>query len=169
MTWIHDYSRLGSILVCFVSCLLASGCSKSHGWGGPQGIHDSNCWVKQLLCDARLFMVLAASACSDGTSSGEGNGSFTGELVTQDGRKFAWSCSTSDGVSGTVMIDGQNFKLRDGAVFLVRTNEPKAKVQQLAVEMSKLQNPLPPDRPLEAWGKVEPRIAEFAKEAEANP
>lgn len=169
MPWVRFHSRFPLVLLCLVACTLSSGCGKSHGWGVSQGVLDSSCWVEQLRCDGRVFVVLAGSGCTSGTSSGEGNGSFRGEFVTQDGRKLAWSCRTSDAARGTVTIDGQTFELRDGAVFLVRTNEPQAKVRQLVVELSKLQNPLPPDRPLQAWAEAEPRIAEFVQEAESKP
>ncbi len=161
------HSRL-VVVLCLGACVLPSGCGKSHGWSVMGGL-ESSFRVEQLRCDGRIFLVLVANGCSDGTSSGEGNGSFHGEFVTLDGRRITWSCSTSDAARGTVTIDGQKFDLGDGAVFLVRTNEPKASVQQHPVEMSKLQNPLTPDRPLQEWGTAEPRIAEFVNEAETKP
>jgi hypothetical protein len=118
--------------------VLPSGCSKSHGWSAA-GAPESNCWVEQLSCDGRVFAVLAANGSSKGTSSGEGNGTFRGEFLVPDGRKIAWSCSTSDAERGTMTISGQRFELREGGVVLVRTNEPEIKVRQLVVEQSKVQ------------------------------
>jgi hypothetical protein len=52
------------------------------------------------------------------------------------------------------------------------TNDKKTKVEQLAVDMSKLQGRSTPDHPfdeqLRALGNAEPRIAAFFKESPAG-
>ena len=159
-------SRLAMVLVCLVAFVLPSGCSKSHGWS-VAGTPESNCWVEQLRCDGRVFAVIAANGGSKGTSSGEGNGRFRGEFLVPDGRKIAWSCSTSDAERGTVTISGQKFELREGGVFLIRTNESEVRVQQLVVEMSKAQATL--GEQLRRLAEGDARVAEFVKEAEKKP
>jgi hypothetical protein len=119
-------------------CVLSSGCGKSHGWG-VSGNPEANCWVEQLRCDASVFAVIVANANSKGMSASEGNGSFNGTLLATDGRKLAWSFSTSDAVSGSLTIDGQKYDLAGGNVFLVQMAGSKVEVQQVAIEQAKLQ------------------------------
>ena len=90
-----------------------------------------------------------------------------GELCALDGRTIAWSYSTKSGADGTVTIDGQSFDLKKGGVLLVWTNDKKTRVEQLAVEMSKLKDG-PIGEKLESLGNAEPRIAAFFKEPRAE-
>jgi hypothetical protein len=142
-------------------CLLSAGCGKSHGWG-VSGNPESHCWVEQLRCDGRVFAVLVANANSKGMSAGEGNGSFKGTLLAMDGRKIAWSCSTSDAEKGSLTIDGQRYDLVEGNVFLVQLAGSKVEVQQFAVEQAKLQ--AISGGQVRALEEAEPRIAAFVSE-----
>jgi hypothetical protein len=117
--------------------------------------------IEHLTCDGRVYLVLVADGCSGG-DSGSGR-TARGQLYAVDGRKIAWSCTTQDGTSGTVIIDGQQFDLGKGGVFLVSAKENKTKVEQLAVDMSKLQGDKMEDK-LTAVGEAEPRIKAFLKE-----
>jgi hypothetical protein len=114
---------------------------------------------------------LAASGCSGGSSSGAA-GSFRGQLRAHDKREIAWSCSTTDGTNGTVTVDGQRFDLSKGALFLVSTSDPTIKVEQIAVDLSKLQDNSTLDYPfqekLQALGEAQPRIAAFFKESQTR-
>jgi hypothetical protein len=160
--------------LCLGASLLPLGCrfgGDGHGWGqsgeGAVGYFQ----IESLRCDERVFFVLAANGCSGGGSGG-GDGSFRGRLHALDGREIAWSCRTRDGTGGTVTADGQSFDLRKGAVFLVSTNDKKTTVEQLSVDMSKLQGASGPGgtpmrEKLQALGNTEPRIAEFFKDSRA--
>jgi hypothetical protein len=147
------------------------GC-KGRSWGGgghsTGGVKEGvkfDYTIEHLTCDGRVYLVLAADGCSGG---GSGSGpTARGQLYAVDGRKIAWSCTTQDGTSGTVTIDGQQFDLAKGAVFLVSAKENKTTVQQLPVDMSKLQGGLVQDK-LPALADTEPRIAAFFKEARAD-
>ena len=90
-----------------------------------------------------------------------------GELLAVDGRKIAWSCPTQDGTSGTVTIDGQQFDLAKGAVFLISAKEKKTKVDQLTVDMSKLQGGAVQEK-LRGLADTEPRIAAFITQARGD-
>ena len=157
------------VAFCLGASLLSSGCGGGHGWGvGGEG--GSGYEIVRLTCDGRVFLVLAANGCAGGSSSS--GLTFRGKLHALDGREIAWSCSTRDGAHGAVTVDGQRFDLSKGAVFLVSTQEQKTKVEQLAVDMSKLQGASGPGHPfrekLQALGDAEPRIAEFFKEPGAK-
>jgi hypothetical protein len=117
-------------------------------------------------CDGRVFFVVAAKGCSGGSVMG-GWGTPKGELNAHDGRKIPWSYSTRDGADGTVKIDGQVFELTKGGILLVWTNDKETKVEQLAVDMSKLKDG-PIREKLHSLGDAEPRIAEFFKEPQAE-
>lgn len=154
-----------STVLCLGMCPLA-GCGKSHGWG-VSGTHESNCWVEQLRCDGRIFAVLVANGGSKGMSSGEGDGSFSGKLLALDGRRISWSCEMRDAPRGTLTIDGQEFDLAAGNVFLVRMTEPKVSVEQVVVDPSKLQASL--GSQLQSLQSTEPQIRTFLVESQGRP
>jgi hypothetical protein len=167
------YAGFAIVVLCFGVSLLSSACRWGDGqrWGSHGEGAVGHFQIESLQCDERVFFVLAANGCS-GSSSGGGEGAFRGRLHTLDGREIAWSCRTNDGTGGTVNIDGQRFNLSKGAVFLVSTNDKKTKVEQLAVDMSKLQGVSQPQGPsmrekLQALEDAEPRIAEFFKDSRA--
>jgi hypothetical protein len=162
--------RFRVVAFCLGACLLSSGCGPSHGWG-VAGEGGTNYEFERLSCDGRVFLVVAANGCSGGSSSGEA-GSFRGQLHARDGREIAWTCSTKDGTDGTVTVDGQRFDLSKGALFLVSTSGKTTKLEQIAVDMSKLQGHSTPDHPfqekLEALGSAQPPIAAFFKESQTG-
>src|SRR5262245_17349560 len=164
----HSLTRLLVVTLAVSVCMASWGC-KGRTWGG--GGHSAggdkegvtfDYAIEHLTCDGRVYLVLAADGCS-GVGSGSGP-TARGQLSAVDGRKITWSCTTQEGTSGTVTIDGQQFDLAKGAVFLVSAKENKTKVQQLAVDMSKLQGGPVQDK-LPALADTEPGIAAFFKEA----
>ena len=159
------------VVLCLGASFLSLGCrfGGGHAWGvrseGAEGYFQID-----LDCAGRVFFVLVANGCSG--FGGGGGGEFRGQLHALDGREIAWSCRTKDGTDGTVTVDGQRFDLSKGAVFLVRTNDKKTKVEQIAADMSRLQGAWGPGgtpmrEKLQALGDTEPRIAEFFKDAQA--
>ena len=146
-----------SSLFAIGASLLSSGCrfgGGGHGSGvSGEGGPDYN--IQWLQCDGRILSVVL----------------FPTRLHA-DEREMAWSCRTKDGTDGSVTVDGQRFDISKGAVFLVSTNDKKTKVEQLAVDMSKLQGAPHPQgasmrEKLQALGGAEPRIAEFFKDSRA--
>src|SRR5262249_23663243 len=136
------------VLACSLSAGLASlGCSatagKSWGSGGStvsriEGRTTTAYTIQRLTCDGRAYLVLAANGCR-GTGSGGGCGASHGKLHAKDGREIGWSCSTRDGTSGSVVIDGQEFDLAHGALFLISTKDKPTRVEQLAIDGEQLQ------------------------------
>ena len=159
-------------LVCALSISLGfSGCSRSSvkNWGSGSGSETRRengtsvtCTHVWLQGDGRTCLVLAASGCSG--SGGEAARSVgqlqtrPGYLHARDGRKIAWSLSTQDGKSGKVVIDGQEFDLDQGALFLVSAKDKPTRVEQLKVDPSQLQAMA-----------VEPFLDQLLEQAKGDP
>jgi hypothetical protein len=148
----NPYAQLAAG-ICVLSIGFAlSGCSSSSvkNWGSGSGSefrHENganvNCTHLWLQCDGRVCLALAANGCSgSGAEAATSAGQLEtkpGYLQTKDGRKIAWSLSTQDGETGKVVIDGQEFSLSPGALFLVSAKDKPTRVEQLTVEPSQLQ------------------------------
>jgi hypothetical protein len=143
------------------------GCSRTPGkvWGSSGTTSHQrengtliNYTVEQLRCDDRVYLVLAANGCR-GSGGGGGSGTYRGQLSAKDRRKIAWSCSTPDGTSGKVVIDGQEFDLTGGSLFLVSTKDKPTRVEQLVMDAGQLQAAA--DTEISEWAKADPRIGKF--------
>jgi hypothetical protein len=162
----HRFASTIAVSLTITACITLPGCS-GHSWSGGGG-SSGGIEIEHQSCDGRVYLVVAADGCSGGSSSSESGpmGSTTrGRLNAVDGRKIAWSCTTVDGTRGTATIDGQQFDLANGAVFLVWAKEKKTKVEQLALDMSKLRGGPVPQK-LRGLAEANPRIAAFFKEAD---
>jgi hypothetical protein len=122
-------------------------------------------WCCDLTADDRVYFVILGDNSSGGSLSAGPTAS--GWLDIVDGRKIAWSCTTQDGTKGPVTIDGQRFDLRNGAIFLVSAKEQKTKVDQLAVEMSKLHRQSA-GADLLSLAETQPRIASYFMDMRGN-
>jgi hypothetical protein len=94
--------------------------------------------VECLRCDGRLYFVV----CDNGQPIAEGVAAgprVEQRLQTSDGRDIRWSCATLDGTTGTVLFDGRTFALEGGAVFLASSEGGATRVEQLMLDMAKLQ------------------------------
>ena len=157
------------VLVCTLSAGLGScGCSPAAGksWGSSgstvvrsEGGKTTSFTIQGLTCDGRVYLVLAANGCK-GSGGGGGSGASRGQLHTKDGREIVWSCSTQDGKTGKVIIDGQEFDLSGGALFLISTKDKPTRVEQLAIEAGQLQERTTTDK-FPELATAEPRIAAF--------
>jgi hypothetical protein len=161
-------ARLSLVAVTLAACLLTGGCDRSRSWGGGSaGEHGFKEGVRfdydiiSLTCDGRVFLVLSVDGRAGGSMTVSEN--TQGVLSAVDGRQIPWSCATRDGTGGTVTIAGQPFDLGRGTVFLISLKANPVKVQQLAVDTSKLQGGKAEEQ-LNAVGEAEPRIKAFLKE-----
>lgn len=169
--------RVFAVLAIALLCLAAGVvCLRLGGLSGAQGIGVSGGTgpgyeAQALHRNDRVFLVLAANGCS-GSGAGGGSLGFRGQFRALDGRGIDWSCRTRDGVHGSVKVDGQRFDLSKGGLLLVSTDDRKTRVDQVAVDLTRLQvsrtlqGPSVAER-LQALGDTEPRIAEFLRSSQA--
>ena len=140
-------ARLHTVIFALCVALGLAGCSSTAGksWGcggGTAGRVEDRATIdytiERLTCDDRVYMVLAANGCSGGGSGG-GSGNSRGGLYAKDGRLISWSCSTSDAKGGKVVIDGKEFDLAGGGLFLVSTKETPTRIEQVPLDAGQLQ------------------------------
>jgi hypothetical protein len=142
-----------SLLVTFrTACILAltllclSGCRPT---GAPAAISSGGpSWSR--LSDNLLPGIDVGSAAlagwngenvfvvwSDTTSSGSNShttargASYAGHFDAREGRRVEYHCDTTDGKTGVLTLDGRDYDLGQGTLFLVSTAGPKTRVLQL--------------------------------------
>jgi len=158
-----------AVVVCGLAASLGScGCSsppgKSWGAGGGSVTQAENgsritYALGRLTRDDRVYFVVVANGCTGvGWTGGDGN--YRGQLYAKDGSKIDWSCMTQDGHGGKGVVDGHEFDLAKGALFLVAAKESPARVEQVAVDAGQLQV-CADARKFPELGKTDPRVATF--------
>jgi hypothetical protein len=159
----------------FAGIAAAAGCGgPTRGWGvgggtvtKVEGEERISCSVDRLTCDGRAFAVLAANG-SAGTTSGGGSGDFRGAFRIPPDREVAWSCKTADGKSGKVVIDGAEFDLASGGLFLVDTRQKPAKTEQLTVPADRLQE-VTDARKFPDLATADSKVAAFLEACKTRP
>jgi hypothetical protein len=147
----HLKDRPGWILFCTLLCLMVSnGCSRQgaapdppagYSLGMTNGIIIFRHWK-----DGPAFMICADvvgghSSQGSQSQSGPSGHSYTdkGRISAPDGRRFDWQAQTSDGRSIRFLLDGKEYDLSKGSLFLVKTKEGKTEVEQLSKDLSAVQ------------------------------
>ena len=133
-----------------VLALVVAGCS------GPSQVQTSSgdmaavgeTWVQYGTLDNSLvFVIWSDISLEDASLSGTGGGgpaprgvkaNYHGQRFAKDGRKVEWEAATSDGKTGTVTINGAEYRLQDGPVFLVTTRGDGQRAQQVIADLSAL-------------------------------
>jgi hypothetical protein len=75
---------------------------------------------------------------ASGASTSATQAEYHAERDANDGRTVQWRASTKDGKSGTVTLNGKDYRLEEGAVFLVRTADGPARITQVKQDLSGL-------------------------------
>ena len=164
-------TNISSLLLLLMAALLAPalGCTGTVGqsWGGgSEGVSQTSSGktmdysIEHLTHNGRNYLVLAVEGCVK-TSMNSGPES-KGQLFTANNRQIHWSCSTADGKTGQLIMDGQTFDLKTGAVFVVSVGGDKTTTEQVPIDMSMLQGGNVTMK-LQALENSAPRIAEFWK------
>ncbi len=86
--------------------------------------------------DGRVILIVAANGSQGSmtTTATSPRGHFFGPR----GQQVSWLYNTKDGMNETVTVDGHDYKLKDGAMFLIRMWDTSPKVEQVSIDMSRL-------------------------------
>jgi hypothetical protein len=118
-----------------------------------------------------LFVVVWSDLSTTGASFNEAGSSTNGRIEWHstvkagDGRAVQLKVGTTDGKAFTVTVNGKEYGLDDGALFLVQTHGASAKVTQVKQDLSAL----PPTS--ETWqrlAKESTEVKEFLTQAGAK-
>ena len=71
-----------------------------------------------------------------GVSASSDKAEYQGTREASDGRAVKWKAGTKDGKTGTVTVNDKDYRLEDGAVFLVRTTDGPVRVTQVKHDLS---------------------------------
>lgn len=151
-------------VVLFAALGCASLCSEGWGGGGGSSSHTTDYGtvhrgLAELTRNGQPYLVMLTAGGQVTHVSGGPPGS--GTIHTPDGRDLKWTCDTREGVWGTVVIDGQPFRLETGQVFLVDLRGGKTVVEQLSVTPEFLEAGADEERL-----KTDGRIARFFERTE---
>ena len=75
-----------------------------------------------------------------------------------DGRRFEWSMQTSDGRTVKGRLDGKEYDLAKGTLFLVKTKGGKTEVEQLSTDLSAVQ---PDAKNIEKFARKDAVLSKF--------
>src|SRR5262249_27464223 len=88
----------------------------------------------------RVALAVFTDVTGSGTAGiGPPGPKYHWEDATPDGRRIAWTCETGDGRSGAVTINGQEYDLAKGPLFLVTVRGEKTQVSQLQRDFGKME------------------------------
>lgn len=87
-----------------------------------------------------------------------------GDTQGADGRGYAYTLETSDGLEADFAIDGVDYDLSQGNVFVISVAGDGKEIQQLDVDLAGVS---PTYEGIEAFGRATPAIAAFIAEREA--
>ena len=172
MNWSNRlFVVVGTLALAFGLCGCGFTATSSGGTGGGS-VHRNEDGVsysyatRYLTRNDRIYLFLVA-ARGTGTGSGGGGRKVEGNLRYMGGTEIDWSCATQDGESGKVTIDGQEFDLTAGALFLVSTKDKTAHVQQLKTDPAQLETCKAATKFLDVM-KANPQMADFLELCKAS-
>jgi hypothetical protein len=146
---------------------------ESGSWGGGGDHHFAETSsgrkiidfeITHLTLNSQVYCVLVSEG---GGGSIHGGPPASGSLRGPDGREVEWLCDTPDGRSGRVTIGGRQFKLENGAVFLINLRDETTPVEQVVVDTGVFEcSSVSVDDGLKAAAQSNERLAAFLKECE---
>ncbi len=109
-----------------------------------------------------VFVVMSdlPGGSSAGSSIGEGkpNAMFQGSHGSLDDRHIKWNCVTPDGKTGRITINGKEYDLEQGGLFLVSSKGVEIRVLQLRRDLSKARAET---ESLQRWILADPAVMPF--------
>jgi hypothetical protein len=148
--------------------LLLSGC----GTGGPSagagsaGISIGETYAECLTFDSKPALIIwtdKVGAASAGSSSSLGSSESHGTVGPQSAPWVKWQCQTTGGKIDKVTINGVNYALQDGPLFLVSVKGGQAEVRQLKRDLARVN---PTKGGLEEFARNDPEVAKFVADAD---
>ena len=107
-----------------------------------------------------------------GSHSNHGSGSSSdpvfrqsGQAESPDGRGYSYQVETEDGVTARFTIDGKDFDLSKGTIFLVKTKGAETVVQQLSRDLSEISST---DQAFREMAQSDPDVAALISNGEGQ-
>jgi hypothetical protein len=108
----------------------------------------------------KLLVIWSSETNGGGCSDSQNSAGITskGRINFTNGRQINFELVTADGKTGRVTIDGTNYELADGPLFLVAPDGDKYRVKQLKKDLSGLELKA---EGFQAFGRSDADIMEF--------
>ncbi len=167
----HEKTRQVNKMVAglLLALLLFGGCGRRTTPPGPKTIGGAvgGTSYTMLVWEEGLRILLWSDVVGTADSAGSGpteDGVYqqSGGAEARDGRAYGYSLETRDGVTADFAIDGTQYGLGEGALFLVSTEGGTNSVRQLDADLSAIPAT---NEGIEGFGQEEPAIATFIREA----
>lgn len=82
--------------------------------------------------DGRAILVWSAIPAGEtGSGTTDSTAEYHGMHLADDGRRIEWTCTTDDGTTGSVTINGESYDLSAGSLFLAGVEGDETNVVQL--------------------------------------
>lgn len=141
------------------------------GWGSG-GIDLGATRGEFCTTGSKVVCVLLANGCN-GVASSSGPWVHKGRVHLIDQREIDWPCVTHDGTKGKVRIQGKEFDLSKGGLFLIDTRAKSVRVQQLdvpiGIAVNDRQGYEKARKSIEALAQENPVMRQFVREAAPTP
>jgi hypothetical protein len=119
--------------------------------------------------DGKAVLVWSAlPAISTGSDTTPSRAGFSGQHLAPDGGQIEWECTTSDGHTGSVVINGDSYELGDGSLFLVDVQGDETNVVQLDRDTLQLTDENIVDT-LKDWLANDGEVSAFFADVEPTP
>lgn len=119
--------------------------------------------------DGKAVLVWSAlPAVSTGSETTAYSAGFSGDHQGPDGGLIHWGCTTSDGRTGAVVINGDSYELGDGSLFLLGAEGEETTVVQLDRDTLQLTDENIIDT-LQDWLANDVEVSAFFADVESTP
>jgi hypothetical protein len=180
MTWIRrgrdwvgapPIPRLRSWLLAGL-CLTCAGCTPANAPSLTTASATVNGrQAEYVVANGKLLLVVwfvtspEGGGTAVGVSANAAKTEIKGNYEPTGGTRIDWTCTTSDLATGTVTINGADYQLADGGLFLITPGDPP-KVVQLKRDLGKVEGS---QQGLETLAREDPEVSTFVSGEPATP
>jgi hypothetical protein len=93
-----------------------------------------------------------------GAASTPDGARYRGRVKYTNGEHLEWECTTADGKTGAVTLNGTSYDLAGGPLFLVTTRSGRTEARQIRRDLSHVQ---PSRESLDALARIDREVAKF--------